>query len=122
MHILDAIQLGEDLQVALGAQPLVQAGRLGEDADLRRESAVVLAHVQAVDPGAARRRADQAGQHAHGGRLARAVGAQEAEHLALVHLQVEPIHGLDRMAVTLKVFAKTFSADHRNLVIRDTCA
>ena len=103
-HILDVVQLGEDFQVAAGAQALVQARRLGEDADLAADLGVGLAHFQPVDPGVARGGADQTGQDANGGRLARAVGAEEAKHLAFVDLQVETIHGFDFAVITLEEF------------------
>ena len=53
---------------------------------------------------------DHAGrEHAHRGGLARAVGAQQAEDLALHDLQVEPIDGLDARVVDLR---EAFGADH----------
>ena len=45
--------------------------------------------------GAARRRLGQAQQHQRGGGLARAVGAEQAEDLALLHAQFQFIHGGD---------------------------
>ncbi len=47
----------------------------------------------AVDPGFPGGGRDEAGQQAHGGRLARAVGTQEGKDLALPHLQVQGVHG-----------------------------
>ena len=51
-----------------------------------------------ADPRRARRDGHQRGQHAHGGRLAGAVGPEEAEDLALGHLQVDAAHRVDRPA------------------------
>jgi hypothetical protein len=47
------------------------------------------------DPGDAVGRRQQRAQHPHSGRLARAVGTQEPEHLARLDRQVDPAHGLD---------------------------
>lgn len=55
--------------------------------------------VEIQDAGAARCRARQTGQHADGGGLARPVGTEEAEHLALADGEVHPIHGAQGRAV-----------------------
>ena len=115
LHILHAVHVGEELQVVPRAQSIVQPRRLGEDADLRLDRQVRLAHFQVVDPGAARAGADQAGEHAHGGRLAGAVRPQEAEHLALLHLQAEAIDGPDFLAffaAARKILTQSFGANH----------
>ena len=66
--------------------------------------ASALPHFQPVDPGVTRGGADQTGQDANGGRLARAVGAEEAEHLAFVDLQVETFDGFDFAVIALEEF------------------
>jgi hypothetical protein len=52
-------------------------------------------HVVAGDPRLAARRLGQRAQHVDRGRLAGAVGAQEAEHLTRRHLEVHPAHRPD---------------------------
>ena len=55
----------------------------------------VFDHVEAGDGGAAPRSGEQRAQHPDGRRLAGAVRAEEAEHLAGGHRQVDVADGLD---------------------------
>ena len=50
-------------------------------------------HRVAEQPGLARARRQQAGEHFHGGGLAAAVGAEEAEDLAAADAETHPVHG-----------------------------
>src|SRR5256885_2431280 len=51
----------------------------------------VFLHVQAAHRDRARARGNEAGDHAHRRRLARAVGAEEPQHLALSHLEGDAV-------------------------------
>ena len=61
----------------------------GQEADPSADLEAVLAHVEPEHPSRARGRPDQVQQQSHRGRLARTVGTEKAEHLALLDLQVE---------------------------------
>ena len=108
-HLLDPVpQLGppepvepaRQLQVLLGRELAVERRLLEDEAD-------VLAHRQrfgddvvAVDLGAAAGRADQRRQHVDHRRLARPVGAEEAEELAAADVDVDRLDGA-QLAVVL---------------------
>src|SRR6266498_1333392 len=85
----------EQRQVGTAGQVRVEGRPLDERADLREHRAPGARHRLAEQLDAAGGREHQAEQHAHGRGLARAVGAEEAEHVPLVHLEVEVAHGLD---------------------------
>ena len=55
--------------------------------------AIVTPRVAAQQSGAPAVGSEQAEQHADRGRLARAVGAKEPEHLALAHVERDVVHG-----------------------------
>ena len=73
----------------------VEPGLLERDADPPAHRVGVAGDVDAGDARAARRDRQQRGQHLDGRRLAGAVRAEEAEHLAGLDAQVDPAHGLD---------------------------
>ena len=81
------VEAGEELQVAPGAEALVEAGGFGEQADDFVKALDVLIAAHTGDGGLSPGRGDHAGQHAHGGGLAGPVGAEEAQHLALLDLE-----------------------------------
>jgi hypothetical protein len=70
----------------------MEAGGLQERADVA-DGVGQLPIRLAVDPGAAGGRGDQAEQGAQGGGLAGPVGAQEADHGALVDFEAEVVDG-----------------------------
>src|SRR5438445_229298 len=96
--------VSELLQAAHGDQPTVVDDRqpaahpLGDLQDVGGEEhrlplpAEVLEDVFRL-PGARAGRSEQADKHLDGGRLAGAVGPEEAEELAASHLQVQVLHG-----------------------------
>ncbi len=84
-----AAQVGEVAQRLAPGEVGVQAQLTGQVAAARLDRQRLAAAVPAEDEGAPGRRPDQVQQHADGGRLAGAVGAEEAEHLARPDLQVE---------------------------------
>ena len=60
-------------------QVLVIAGVFGEQADAAADGGGLIGDGEAIDPGLARGGADQATEHPHGGRLAGAVGPEQAK-------------------------------------------
>jgi hypothetical protein len=83
------VQAGVEVEVLDGRQALIQAGRLGEQADARAELVGVDADLGPLDPRPPLAGPDQAGQQPDRRRLAGAVRAEEAEHLAAPHLDRE---------------------------------
>ena len=81
-------------QLAAGHQR-VERRLLQRDADRAADVGGVGDDVVAGDPGAAAGRAQQRGQHPHGGRLAGAVGAEEGVDLAVGDLEVDAVDGPD---------------------------
>ena len=84
----------QDEQLAAGLAR-VEAGLLEGDADLAAGAVRIAGDVNAGDLRTAGGDRQQRRQHPHGGRLAGAVGAEEAEDLAGVDLQVHAPDGLD---------------------------
>jgi hypothetical protein len=66
--------------------------------------------VVAADLGPARRRRDQGGEHAHGRRLARAVGPEHGDELAGCDVEVEPLYGMRRAVAAGEVLGESPSA------------
>ena len=88
------VQRGEVLEVLARGELPVQAALAGQHrpeppADVARPANEVVAE----DRRGARGRLEQRGKHSHRGRLARAVGTEQTEHLSLGHAQVD---GVDR--------------------------
>ena len=73
--------------------------------------------VEAGDRRAAARRCEQRAQHAHGGRLARAVGAEEAVDLAGRDVEVDAVHGLDVAELAYKRLRNEWLIAHRLSVV-----
>ena len=74
----------------------------------RRTARGVAHHVEALDDRAAAVRAQQGGQDADGGRLAGAVGSEDAEHRAARNRQVDPAqraHVAERLGQALDMIA-----------------
>ena len=79
----ELVQPGEELEVLGHGETQVEAWVLGHHRDpLADVDAVRRVERQTSDAGRARSRGDQGGEHAHGRRLAGAVRAEKAEHLA----------------------------------------
>jgi hypothetical protein len=79
--------------LARGPRRLALAGLVADQADEPAHGQRVLPHVVPPQPGRARARRQQRGQHADGGRLARAVKAEEAVEVALGDAEGYAIHG-----------------------------
>src|SRR6266516_585954 len=90
-----AVQLGMQLQVALGGEVGVEGGVLEDQADVAAYFVAFSDYVVAGNLRGARGRADQGAQDVDRGGLAGAVGAEESERLAGVNSQVDSAHGLD---------------------------
>jgi hypothetical protein len=104
----DALDLGAEVQERVHVHVRVEGRRLGDVADAPLHLQRLLEDVVARDPRRALGRGEVAGEDPHRRRLPGAVGAQEAEDLALVHAERDAVHG--RMAaVTL---GQIFDLDH----------
>ena len=103
------VQAVEEEVLAHGEAAVERVG-LGHHADDLLGQAGVGPHVDAADDRFAARRNDAGREHADRRRLARAVGPQQAEDLALVHLEVERV---DREDVTRVDLGQRLGPDDR---------
>ena len=86
-----------ELQVLGGRHPLVEAGHVRQVADQGVDRVGVARDVVAEDGRGPGRGARQAGEDAQRGRLAGAVGPEEAEHRALGHDEVDAVQCARRL-------------------------
>ena len=96
----DLVGDGEEVEEFPDLHPVVDAEVVGHEADDLADGHRVVDDRMARDPPFARGGAEQGGQEPDGRALARAVGADEAEDLALADRQVQVVHGHE-LAVTL---------------------
>ena len=89
-------EAADEGKVLAPGQVLVDGRVLPGEADRRPHPLGVLPYVDAEHPGAPRVGAQQRRQHPHRGGLARAVGSEQPEHLALRDLQRDPLHRFER--------------------------
>ena len=89
--VADAVNLGEERDVLVDAQVAVEAEALREIADFRRDRAMVLDRIVAGDADRAAVGVQQAAQQSNRRCLSGTVRADEAEHLAAVDGEREPI-------------------------------
>ena len=82
-----------EVQVAPHAELPVEGEGLGHEPQALTQGRVLRRHRLAEDPGLTGAGWQQAGQHAHGGRLATAVGAEKTEDLPRVDVQADVRHG-----------------------------
>src|SRR5215471_4732278 len=92
---LDAVELGVEAQVLLGAEVLVERGRLEHEADAAPNRVPLGDDVVAGDLGRPRGGGGQRAEDVDRRGLARAVRAEEAERLAGVDPEVDAAHRLD---------------------------
>jgi hypothetical protein len=92
----DPVEVREHEQVLLDGQRHVEVVELGDDAHLRPGLLGVLRQPVAEHLELARVRDHLRGERLHGRRLARAVGAEQADAGAERDLEVEAVHGRDR--------------------------
>ena len=90
----EPLQAPEQHQVLAAGQALVQRGLLAGERRPARARRRARGHVVAGDERAALRRCEQRGEDADGGRLARAVVAEQAEHGAGLDGEVELAQGV----------------------------
>src|SRR5439155_21349371 len=84
-------------------QPVERFEILRQDADPVPDLAVVRADVDAQHAGLARGRVPEAFEDFDRRRLARAVRAEKGEHGALLHIERDPIDGLDVRIMLLQI-------------------
>ena len=94
-NVFDFVETGEEIQIALGAEAIVQSRRFGQDAHHSADLGILLAEFEACYHRASGCGGDQRCQHADRRRFPGAVRTQKAEHLTGVHLQAQSIHGND---------------------------
>ncbi len=88
-----AVEVGEEVQVLGDREGSVESEALRDVADARAQTLRFPGHVAPEHRGAAARGFQQRGQDLQQGRLAGAVGADEAEHLAWTYLEVDAVDG-----------------------------
>ena len=89
----DAVELGGEAEVLCAGQVAVEADGLREVADPPLDGERVTRGVVAADADGPGARLGEAQHHEDAGALARAVGAEESEDLALVDGEVDGVHG-----------------------------
>ena len=85
---VDSMEPPEEIEVGRRRELVVEPRRLGQDADPRANLIRTIDDVEPVDRRAPFGRCDERRQQADGRRLARTVGAEEAEDLAPEHLEI----------------------------------
>ena len=86
-------QFGHKTEEALHRHVGVSRGVFRQIADEALGGNGVLGHVEAADRHLALRRGNEAGDHAHGGGFARAVGPEKSQHFAPFHRKGNVIDG-----------------------------
>ena len=95
-----SVERADEVDVLPTGEQLVDRGGLAGQAHAAAHRVGLAQHVVAVDPGGAARGPGQGGHHAHGRRLAGAVGAQESENGASRDREAHTLH-CDRVAEVL---------------------
>ncbi len=88
-----AVHAGEEIDVLFHRKVVVERELLRHVADVLADFLGLRSHVEPVDGRLPRGGRQQAAEHADGSGLARAVGSEEAENLALGHLERDVVHG-----------------------------
>ena len=96
----DALELADEGEVLDDLHLGVEGRGFGEVADALLDLLRVLQHVEAGDGGLAGGGREEAGEDAHRGGFPGAVGAEEADDLALFHLEGDVVYG-DSTCVSL---------------------
>ncbi len=100
LRAVDVVGGREELQVFVDDHVLVRAHEVGDISDERADLAVLVADGEPVDLGLAGRGLEEGGEDLDGGGFARAVGADEAEAVALVDGEVQGVER-DEVVVAL---------------------
>ena len=98
--LLQAFDLGDELEVPVDGHVGIERRILGQVADAALHLERLLEDVEAGDLGGAGSGGQEAGQDAHGGRLAGAVAAQKAQDFALGNVEGDVVER-DEVSVTL---------------------
>jgi hypothetical protein len=96
----DALELADEGEVLDHLHFGIEGRRFRQVADALLDLHGVLDHVETGDVGGAHGGGQEAGKDTHGGGLAGAVGAEEADDLALFDLEGDIVHG-DSAGVSL---------------------
>jgi hypothetical protein len=115
----DAVEAGLVDDLLAGARLGEAGAALGDVADPPADADRVLEQVAAGDGGRAGGGAQQRRQHAQGGGLAGAVGAEEADDLAGVDVQVDAAHGFDGSGTGGEGADEAAGFDHVRLPLRE---
>src|SRR5579872_2440691 len=83
-----------DGQILAGGEAFVEVLVLEDDADALFQALPLFDDITAGNDGPATGRRNLAGEHANGGGLAGAVGAEQTEDFAAAHAEADPSHGL----------------------------
>src|SRR5262249_13656752 len=86
------VKLEEEAQVLPGRQTVVEARLLGEEPHPRAQHLAIPVERHSAHGGPTRRGSEQSGEHADGGRLPGAVGAEQPEHLARGNVELQSLH------------------------------
>jgi hypothetical protein len=112
-----ALQAAEVQQVLPGRQrPVHVAGAFQHRADLPHRGRTLPGHVVAVQPDRARRGQDQPAQHLDRGRLAGAVGAEQADHLPWRHAQRDVADGREQAFAVPVALGQAGQLDGRMII------
>ena len=121
LAVLHAVHVGVEAQVLLGGEVRVQHGVVRDEADGLAHRHGVLAHVVAGHLDLAAAGGEQRGEHAQGGRLAGAVGAEDAQEPAARHPErdaLEHLTAAERLAQALDLDLEGSPAVLPVLVVR----
>jgi hypothetical protein len=91
------VEVAHHLEILAAGQVLVDGGVLSGQADQAADQPLLLVHVVPEDTSLSAVRLQDGGQNAHGGRLARPVGAEQAEHCSLVDAEADAVEGAHRV-------------------------
>jgi hypothetical protein len=103
--VIDPPEAGMDVEVAAAGESPVDDRVLEDDAADAASGERLARDVEAGDARTAAGRGDRGREHADRGRLASAVRAEQAEHLAGNDLEVDALHGFDTARVGLTQLA-----------------
>ncbi|MNT37210.1 hypothetical protein D3C72_1733370 [compost metagenome] len=115
VQVLDG---GEEFQVFVHRQVLVEGELLRHVADAPLQGFGVVGDLAAEHFDLAGAGQQQAAEHADGGGLAAAIGAEEAEHLGAVDVQVQPVDGGE----LAEALGQAACADHRLIAVHGSLA
>ena len=112
----DAVDTGEQLEIATAGEVGEQQRGLDHRADVRDDRAEIAAHVRAEHVQHTGGGAHETEQAPDGGGLSRPVGTEEAEHTPVGHREVESVDGNGHPAAQRAVLlAEPFDLDDRHL-------